>query len=424
MAVLRIQSWWRVVCARRELSIRRELSVRQIAVIRLQIAYRRFCWKRSQLSHLRHVLTEHRQAAVKLQCAWRRVMARHRINRSGPPERMVYSFVHPGGVYTPSCVVSPPTLLAREAGNDCLRNSWLMSRRMCSRTSSPRPVSPSSQSQEVSWEISVAPERLVPTAEQASPSHPSPSISPQSTSRSPLQSLPRRCPSPWNFKLDQGLSAKPLPASNFVAAIQQLPSWIQQTATSRSDADAIILELMRCGLLSCDRRTHCSEGKCDLEAVTDMLLNSQPEISVCFVARVECGFASAAYSAVSHALGPERLLWHGTSWQSVANIARNGFNRAYAFRGRHGSRLGHGVYFAEDPHYALRFCARGASRPLLLAGVLPGRICKGVDGLIEPPFIDNSGIRYNSTADNAANPRVLCVFKDFQALPRYLAMVS
>ncbi len=32
----------------------------------------------------------------------------------------------------------------------------------------------------------------------------------------------------------------------------------------------------------------------------------------------------------------------GTSWDCVANIAQNGFNRAYG--GRHGSKLGRGAF--------------------------------------------------------------------------------
>lgn len=137
--------------------------------------------------------------------------------------------------------------------------------------------------------------------------------------------------------------------------------------------------------------------------------------------------AATAYSAVRIALGPERLLWHGTSWERVANIARHGFNRAYAYGGRHGARLGRGTYFAEDPAYALRYCGgvnRGVPRALILAGVLPGRVVRGVDGLIEPPLADADGTRFDSTVDDPARPMVFCVFKDFQALPLYLLEVA
>lgn len=143
------------------------------------------------------------------------------------------------------------------------------------------------------------------------------------------------------------------------------------------------------------------------------------------MARINCSAATtAAYSAVLRTLGPERLLWHGTSWESAANIARHGFNRAYAFAGRHGAKLGRGTYFAEDPSYSLRFCGRGTeSRALFLAGVLPGRITKGEAGLLEPPS-DETGLRFDSTVDKIVCPRVFCTFRDFQAIPLYLLEVS
>lgn len=159
-----------------------------------------------------------------------------------------------------------------------------------------------------------------------------------------------------------------------------------------------------------------------------MLINAHPTVEVCNIVRVQCqGSSVTAYKAVKDSLGPERLLWHGTSWDSVANIARHGFNRAYAFGAavRHGSRLGHGCYFAEDPRYALRFCARGEGRKILfLAGVLPGCATRGADGLIEPPMRDSSGSRFDSTVDDQEQPRVFCVFRDFQAVPLYMVVVE
>jgi len=105
----------------------------------------------------------------------------------------------------------------------------------------------------------------------------------------------------------------------------------------------------------------------------------------------------------------------------VANIAQNGFNRAYG--GRHGSKLGRGSYFAEEATFALRFCGRSQHRAIFLAGVLPGRFCRGAEGLVEPPALD-AGTRYDSTVDDPANPKVFCVFRDFQAIPLYLAEVA
>lgn len=163
-------------------------------------------------------------------------------------------------------------------------------------------------------------------------------------------------------------------------------------------------------------------GHSDLEAVRNWLSGALPSWRILQVLRVECsGAAAAAYNGVSRTLGPERLLWHGTSWDCVANIAQNGFNRAYG--GRHGSKLGRGSYFAEEATFALRFCGRSQHRAIFLAGVLPGRFCRGAEGLVEPPALD-AGTRYDSTVDDPANPKVFCVFRDFQAIPLYLAEVA
>lgn len=191
----------------------------------------------------------------------------------------------------------------------------------------------------------------------------------------------------------------------------------------------MLVELLSSGALSRKPRPPYwateSPAASDLEAVTGLLTAALPRtVVVQLVLRVECGLAASVYSAVRPNLGPERLLWHGTSWDCVANIVHHGFNRAYAFGGRHGAKLGRGTYFSEDPTYALRFCGRGAPRALLLAGVLPGRFARGVEGLIEPPVADSSGSRFDSTVDDPACPKVFCVFKDFQALPLYLAEVA
>jgi len=87
-------------------------------------------------------------------------------------------------------------------------------------------------------------------------------------------------------------------------------------------------------------------------------------------------------------------------------------------------KLGRGTYFAEDVGYAIRFCNRGAtSRAVFLAGVLPGQWCRGEEGLVEPPVATTGG-RFDSTVDDPERPKVFCVFRDFQALPLYLAELA
>lgn len=191
------------------------------------------------------------------------------------------------------------------------------------------------------------------------------------------------------------------------------------------DPGMLLTELLGHGLLSLkpqDAPWIESSGASDLEAVRTWLCNALPTVAVRSLLRVECELAAAAYAGVKSSLGPERLLWHGTSWESAANIVRHGFNRAYG--GRHGAKLGRGTYFAEDPAYALRFCGRTSSRAVFLAGVLPGRSCRGQDGLVEPPRADETGARFDSTVDDPERPKVFCVFRDFQALPLYIAEVA
>lgn len=94
--------------------------------------------------------------------------------------------------------------------------------------------------------------------------------------------------------------------------------------------------------------------------------------------------------------------------------------------------MGVGTYFAADAGYALRFCSCSRPRALLLARVLVGRSAKGCPGLIEPPLLEIPEVgpspagakRHDSTVDDCDDPRVFCVFRDFQALPVGLVVVS
>ena len=94
---------------------------------------------------------------------------------------------------------------------------------------------------------------------------------------------------------------------------------------------------------------HIHEGKCvyitqqvvvftPLYSSAGLLLSC---LSDCYAVPSSIASMVTAYEAVRNSLGPERLLWHGTSWDSVANIARHGFNRAYAYgsAARHRVRL-------------------------------------------------------------------------------------
>eukprot|EP00434_Breviolum_minutum_P026118 symbB.v1.2.023094.t1/scaffold2090.1/size89944/3 len=208
------------------------------------------------------------------------------------------------------------------------------------------------------------------------------------------------------------------------------PSPMKEVASPqpRLDSGALVLsELLAQGLLVEEPLDVCADSM-DSQLMSALDAIRARGARVCFVARVSpktSGAMAAAYQAARESLGPERLLWHGTSWECVPNIVRHGFNRAYAFNARHGSKLGRGVYFAEDPGYALRFAGKTQrTRAMLLAGVLLGKQTRGKEGLLEPPADSRGGFRFDSTCDDVKRPRVFCVFKDFQAIPLYLLQVT
>lgn len=252
-------------------------------------------------------------------------------------------------------------------------------------------------------------------------------VSLQGGLRSPERRKSRKSclPSPEK-KGTQGSESRPV-------EVQASPSPMKeasQVAPRGLDSGALVLsELLAQGLLV---EEHLDTEPGDGPSMDTALLLALDELRargtrVCFVARIAMPTSSAlaaAYGAARETLGPERLLWHGTSWECVPNIVRHGFNRAYAFNARHGSKLGRGVYFAEDPGYALRFAGKTQrTRAMLLAGVLPGKHTRGKEGLLEPPD-SSGGFRFDSTCNDVKRPRVFCVFKDFQALPLYLVQVA
>lgn len=120
----------------------------------------------------------------------------------------------------------------------------------------------------------------------------------------------------------------------------------------------------------------------------------------------------------------EKELWHGTRWDTIPKILKQGFNRSFA--GRHGTLLGVGTYFSTDLSYSNRFCdRRGAghdcTKVAILARVIVGNFCKGCSTDIEPPIMDEQTRElFDSTVDNEEQPTIFAVFRDFQALPLFL----
>ncbi|NWT22077.1 PAR14 polymerase, partial [Cardinalis cardinalis] len=120
----------------------------------------------------------------------------------------------------------------------------------------------------------------------------------------------------------------------------------------------------------------------------------------------------------------ERLLFHGTSQESLTLINKQGFNRSYA--GMHAANFGNGTYFAVNASYSANDTY---SRPdtnrkkyMYLARVLVGEYSLGKKGSITPARknVSNSVDLYDSSTDNVSQPSMFIIFNDIQAYPEYL----
>ncbi|NXP49794.1 PAR14 polymerase, partial [Heliornis fulica] len=120
----------------------------------------------------------------------------------------------------------------------------------------------------------------------------------------------------------------------------------------------------------------------------------------------------------------ERLLFHGTSKESLNLINNYGFNRSYA--GMNAANFGNGTYFAVNAAYSAQDTY---SRPddsgkkyMYLARVLVGEYSLGTKGSITPAVKNagNSIDLYDSSTDNLKQPSMFIIFNDIQAYPEYL----
>ncbi|NXP05277.1 PAR14 polymerase, partial [Thinocorus orbignyianus] len=120
----------------------------------------------------------------------------------------------------------------------------------------------------------------------------------------------------------------------------------------------------------------------------------------------------------------ERLLFHGTSKESLTLINNYGFNRSYA--GMHAASYGNGTYFAVQASYSAHdtYSKPDVDRKkyMYLARVLVGEYAQGKSGSITPAAKNagNSIDLYDSSTDNVAHPSMFIIFNDIQAYPEYL----
>ncbi|XP_066046403.1 protein mono-ADP-ribosyltransferase PARP14-like isoform X1 [Chamaea fasciata] len=120
----------------------------------------------------------------------------------------------------------------------------------------------------------------------------------------------------------------------------------------------------------------------------------------------------------------ERLLFHGTSRESLTLINEYGFNRSYA--GMHAANFGNGTYFAVNASYSANDLyskpdANG-KKYMYLARVLVGEYSLGKKGSITPAQKNpsNSVDLFDSATDNMNHPSMFIIFYDIQAYPEYL----
>ncbi|NXQ57750.1 PAR14 polymerase, partial [Anthoscopus minutus] len=120
----------------------------------------------------------------------------------------------------------------------------------------------------------------------------------------------------------------------------------------------------------------------------------------------------------------ERLLFHGTSQESLTFINNHGFNRSYA--GMHAANFGNGTYFAVNASYSAHDLyskpdANGR-KYMYSARVLVGEYSVGKKGSITPALksVSNSVDLFDSSTDNMSQPSMFIIFNDIQAYPEYL----
>ncbi|NWQ70996.1 PAR14 polymerase, partial [Neopipo cinnamomea] len=120
----------------------------------------------------------------------------------------------------------------------------------------------------------------------------------------------------------------------------------------------------------------------------------------------------------------ERLLFHGTSKESLTLINNRGFDRSYA--GMHAANFGNGTYFAVNANYSAHDTYSkpdtNGKKYMYLARVLVGEYSQGKRGSItpEPKNASNSIDLYDSSTDNVSQPSMFVIFNDIQAYPEYL----
>ncbi|XP_077997138.1 protein mono-ADP-ribosyltransferase PARP14-like isoform X2 [Glandiceps talaboti] len=119
----------------------------------------------------------------------------------------------------------------------------------------------------------------------------------------------------------------------------------------------------------------------------------------------------------------ERLLFHGTSADTIDNINAGGFNRSFA--GKNATAYGKGTYFAVQASYSAGGYAAPDSSGVMhmyRAKVLTGEYTLGNKSMVVPPSKNPNDPTdcFDSVVNNMSSPIMFVVFQDAMAYPEYL----
>ncbi|XP_006815426.1 protein mono-ADP-ribosyltransferase PARP15-like [Saccoglossus kowalevskii] len=119
----------------------------------------------------------------------------------------------------------------------------------------------------------------------------------------------------------------------------------------------------------------------------------------------------------------EKILYHGTSGDSIVKINHGGFNRS--FSGKNATVYGAGSYFALESEYSARRIYSpvdpSGQKHVYQCKVLTGEFTVGGEKLLVPPPKNPNDPTdcYDSVVDDVNNPQIFVVFNDAMAYPEY-----
>jgi poly [ADP-ribose] polymerase 10/14/15 len=148
------------------------------------------------------------------------------------------------------------------------------------------------------------------------------------------------------------------------------------------------------------------------DQISKRVRQSFPNSCICWIEEVQNPDLQKSYDELKLKIGNEKLLFHGTSEESINSIAAGGFNPDY----NKTSAYGKGTYFAEKASYSFSYMKQGRDGVayMFLCSVLVGRMCRGSNQLV----INTEN--YDSAVDNIDNPSIFVSPHAAAAYPKYI----